>query len=735
MISNDSINQLETANNVPFYPMLWLYGKYLYTKLSGGDLFDMNGMTKEFLENNYPNLDKQLKLKAQSYINRINDIMIQNNVFLYPKATEGQTTSSSNQNFHLSYCWESIFLIDNSIVVETNKTDKKPTSSYFLPDPLKALDPLLPQRSARRRTRSSTRFVRQREETIPVAPKKKDISEGTRAARTIGVLCFRLMKIISKEKCTHDILVKTTKFSRQRICTVLSIYHLVGLIYDDTVKETVVWNPTQEKILPDLNKFLTRYFKYRELKYKLINKLIIIMKNFSNKPSKSQPNNPQIEINKQKIMELILCKIIKIISINMDFSTLNTIKKIKILQKQILDEKISKFNLYFKMKKKQANSPRPSFNISNIDVNNNNHDYNISNLQKNMVSVNKLNNSHKKINHIPCDPNQFKLEPIKNDEKKNNSNQFKNFKIEKINTKLHVPKIQANILSGKELKEQNVKRGKNPNLSKIKNHISFQIPKSPKPLQPVKSLKPLQPLRSLQPLQQNHNFKNEENLLNRSQKIQSPKLVRNDVLQAALTMIKLSPQLVGESGRLTPVNNLTKSPLLTGGLNNININMNNNNNNNNNNNANNSKNNNNEINQIQNNNNSNNNKISMVGLSPMFGFSGRNNLGGIGSITPLQEKGASPMFQPALNFGISPSPLTLPSPISSFNLSPQILPYFSLDTNSNNIPPTTISSKNNTQNINIVNEKKNVKIKPPNWHQPGRLYRETYSTSFNLKKN
>lgn len=85
-----------------------------------------------------------------------------------------------------------------------------------------------------------------------------------RASRTISELCRLIREELTVNgPLTRDELAKRTEFSRQRICTVLSVYKAIGLINEAPERKiglqiSVKWNSKQELVLQNLPEALAR---------------------------------------------------------------------------------------------------------------------------------------------------------------------------------------------------------------------------------------------------------------------------------------------------------------------------------------------------------------------------------------------------------------------------------------------------------------------------------------------
>ncbi|KAJ3438579.1 hypothetical protein M0812_14587 [Anaeramoeba flamelloides] len=280
------MNQNQELELFGFYPLLWQFGDYLYRKVRNDQLFSLSKVTQKFLRKySYdPKLLEYIKPKIQ----HIKSLFNQNYVFIRPdpcprsrsrrylmKGLGGRSSSNSTSvydlqedKFYLSPTWRKILLYDHHI----SQYSKHHHSGKSL---------------------SSSKKV------------------SSRDNRTIGVLGFRISKMLQNEPCTREIMENVTGFSRQRICTVLSIYQSVNLISDDQSNDYVYWGHGNGQILSEVKQYINIIILLRKRKRELVQRVLELSKKMNNQIKKKieqENNNKKTKINSSEIQQLTLAK-------------------------------------------------------------------------------------------------------------------------------------------------------------------------------------------------------------------------------------------------------------------------------------------------------------------------------------------------------------------------------------------------------------------------------------------
>ncbi|KAJ6244711.1 hypothetical protein M0813_20801 [Anaeramoeba flamelloides] len=248
------MNQNQENEHLGFYPLLWQFGDYLYRKVQNDQLFSLSQYTEKFLLKYY-NTPKLIEV-LQPRLKLIKLIFNQNYVFVRPDTgsrgrsrkrnkntqpiTNQSNSSSGNDlqqdNFYLSETWRKIFLCDDQ--KQENNSGQSLSSS-------------------------------------------KKVS--SRANRTIGVLGFSISKMLQKEPCTKEVIENNTGFSRQRICTVLSIYKSINLVSDNQSNNMVYWNQVNGQVLSEAKKYVSDILLLRQKKRKLAERVFQLTKKMNKK--------------------------------------------------------------------------------------------------------------------------------------------------------------------------------------------------------------------------------------------------------------------------------------------------------------------------------------------------------------------------------------------------------------------------------------------------------------------
>ncbi|KAJ3429285.1 hypothetical protein M0812_24630 [Anaeramoeba flamelloides] len=237
-----------------FYPLLWQFGDYLFRKVKNDQIFCLSKFTQKFL-NKYSHNPELVKLLVPR-INLIKSLFNQNYVFVRPdpgsrararkrnKKNQALTSKPNSSgvyelqedNFYLSQTWRKILLYDHHL--KDYSTDKSMSSG-------------------------------------------KKVS--SRANRTIGVLGFSISKMLQNEPCTREMIESGTGFSRQRICTVLSIYKSINLISDDQSNSYLYWNHGNGEALSEGKQYIRNVLLLRKKKRELAQRVLQLSKKMNKK--------------------------------------------------------------------------------------------------------------------------------------------------------------------------------------------------------------------------------------------------------------------------------------------------------------------------------------------------------------------------------------------------------------------------------------------------------------------
>ncbi|KAJ3450036.1 hypothetical protein M0812_06198 [Anaeramoeba flamelloides] len=278
-----------------FYPLLWQFGDYLFRKVKNDQIFCLSKFTQKFMSkySNNPDLVKLLIPR----INLIKSLFNQNYVFVRPDlGSRARARKRNKKNQAL-----------------TNKPNS--SSVYELQEDRFFLSP-------------TWRKILLYSHHLKDYSTDKSISSGkkvsSRANRTIGVLGFSISKMLQNEPCTREMIESETGFSRQRICTVLSIYKSINLISDDQSNNYVYWNHGNGEALSEGNKYIKDVLLLRKRKRELAQRVLQLSKKMNNK-IKEKIENIENGIEKEKQKKATTIKRLQ--------STSETIKSVLLMVK------------------------------------------------------------------------------------------------------------------------------------------------------------------------------------------------------------------------------------------------------------------------------------------------------------------------------------------------------------------------------------------------------------------
>ncbi|KAJ3436787.1 hypothetical protein M0812_18854 [Anaeramoeba flamelloides] len=226
-----------------YFQLVWDFGNFLYTNIESEQLFSIDQYKKFFVskQNSENSTDLTQKLK------RIQRLFIQNGVFVHPQKKNKSKKSFAAGNFFLCSFWSNVFL---------NQKDKTETTKNA--------------------EFSST-------------------NENSRSNRTIGVLGFKLMKLLKEKPYTREALSNLTKFSKQRVCTVLAIYKLLNLVTVDSQTNLYSWNEEQACVIPEIKKYIDNLVAARNSRRLLAQKVLMLTERLSKKIAQKRSNDPRYE--------------------------------------------------------------------------------------------------------------------------------------------------------------------------------------------------------------------------------------------------------------------------------------------------------------------------------------------------------------------------------------------------------------------------------------------------------
>ncbi|KAJ6230514.1 hypothetical protein M0813_06743 [Anaeramoeba flamelloides] len=240
--------------NPNFFSLFWSYTNFLYTNYQPQQSIKLRKTTKKYFQKYnlyYRNVNEQILKRMES----VQQILIQNSILLHRlkksrKKKEQLYTDPKNQKFLLSKVWATVF---------AKKSDLKTNPKKYL------------KRSQKRRL------------------KELQSLENSRSKKTLGVLTFKLIRLIQQKSYTCEELTEITGFLKQRVSKVLRIYKLLNLVTLDQQTLKYSWNWEQSEMVPEINDKIKGYFERQEKKRELLNRLLQIQQKSKRKHKQKKP--------------------------------------------------------------------------------------------------------------------------------------------------------------------------------------------------------------------------------------------------------------------------------------------------------------------------------------------------------------------------------------------------------------------------------------------------------------
>ncbi|KAJ3440285.1 serine/threonine-protein phosphatase 1 regulatory subunit [Anaeramoeba flamelloides] len=249
-----------------FYPLLWEFGDYLDSHVLPNELFRLDHQAKKFVSRCFseslsdsPQLNKYLQLIQQMFIQ--NGACIHSTIKKSAKKSQAVTCTK----FYLSEVWSDILRKD-PFDSDFSLSDTDSEIEYDLEKCLHSGP----------KSKLTPKNKKQLEEKL-LANKKKNTNklvENFRTKKTIGVLGFRLMKLLQSKQYSRENLSEKTEFSKQRVCTVLSVYKTLNLVVEDPKTNLLYWDNEQSLLIPDLQKYIKNLILVKNYRRKLAKKVL-----------------------------------------------------------------------------------------------------------------------------------------------------------------------------------------------------------------------------------------------------------------------------------------------------------------------------------------------------------------------------------------------------------------------------------------------------------------------------
>ncbi|KAJ6251687.1 hypothetical protein M0813_14886 [Anaeramoeba flamelloides] len=392
--------------------------------------------------------------------------------------TTATTTTKSrsgikNQNsFFLSTFWHSVFGVEH----QPNVTKiSKLVSSILQPSQIQrnaqtkieteteTVNQPTTRSSRRRSTRSNTKNLMELQSLSNIETNLNTLNsqklnfsshESSRIARTIGVLGFQIIKTLQNSTTKRENISTFSGFSRQRVCTVITIYSAINLIKENSKTGVISWNKRQARSITDFDLYSKRVIKLRELKRRFGIKLFQLAIQFHQKNNRLNQNRNFIDTS-EMILDLIFGKLSEI---GLNYKKLtssniqNEIPEKKVKMHRELEETIKFFQNQSKILKLfgKKNNNKKASNLTQKSE------------KKKLINNIQNNNNNLIINHNNNKNNNNYNDDINNYNDNNNANSNKN-KNENNNNNLDNNNTQNNGIK------------KNNQINKINGNINFRL--------------------------------------------------------------------------------------------------------------------------------------------------------------------------------------------------------------------------------------------------------------------
>ncbi|KAJ3441474.1 hypothetical protein M0812_13486 [Anaeramoeba flamelloides] len=267
-----------------FGDLFWGFGYYLFRSIDDNEIFREKKMQKYFLRALFP----KSKLKRRSHkkhLELVTVLMNQNSVFL---RSESKTVVKSVLNIGT-----------NTTQIKRQRSHHTPhPNQYFLNPHWRALfmDP---------KYSFSPFFEKQiNEKTVRRLPPKKRSTKFSpqkvsHPDRTIGILGFKIHKILQNGPKTREQIENETKFPRQRVSLVLTVYKSLKMVLEDQSTGYFYWNYEQSVTFPKTTSYFSELIKAKKTKQLLTKHLSCLSQRLMKKieQKKNIPQETQQKLN------------------------------------------------------------------------------------------------------------------------------------------------------------------------------------------------------------------------------------------------------------------------------------------------------------------------------------------------------------------------------------------------------------------------------------------------------
>ncbi|KAJ6232966.1 hypothetical protein M0813_04248 [Anaeramoeba flamelloides] len=251
-----------------FGDLFWGFGYYLYCSLNDNEIFREKKMRKHFLRTLFPN-SKSKRRQHKKHLELVQVLLNQNSVVLRPESkTVGKSVlNKSNDTSQLKRK-------SRHYVPHPNQYYLNPHWRTLFMDPKYSFSPIFEKRI--------------NQNTVHLLPPKKRSKKFSpqrvsHPDRTIGILGFKIHKILQNEPKTREQIEKETQFPRQRVSLVLSVYKGLKMIIEDQSTGYFYWNYEQSVTFPKTTRYFSELIKAKKTKQLLFNRLSELSKRLMEK--------------------------------------------------------------------------------------------------------------------------------------------------------------------------------------------------------------------------------------------------------------------------------------------------------------------------------------------------------------------------------------------------------------------------------------------------------------------
>ncbi|KAJ3435983.1 hypothetical protein M0812_18026 [Anaeramoeba flamelloides] len=251
-----------------FGDLFWGFGYYLFCSIDDNEIFREKKMRKNFLGALFPK-SKSKRRSHKKHLELVSVLLNQNSVFLRPESKTVDKPVLNNTT--------------NTTQIKRRRRHHVPhLNQYFLNahwrtlfmDPKYSFSPIFEKKINQKTVHR-----------LPPKKRSKKFSPQrvSHPDRTIGILGFKIHKILQNEPKTREQIENETQFPRQRVSLVLSVYKSLKMIIEDQSTGYFHWNYEQSVNFPKTTNYFSELIKAKKTKELLKNRLITLSKRFMEK--------------------------------------------------------------------------------------------------------------------------------------------------------------------------------------------------------------------------------------------------------------------------------------------------------------------------------------------------------------------------------------------------------------------------------------------------------------------